>query len=123
MTGRKSKKVKEKKERFKKKDKHAVCGRCEHNPFTHFPMDRENCKVCRDAKPMRHYARTKEHGPPDSLPKPEKFADQLVADHKIITEEDQSRNQDKVACIIQDRATSWLKAYPAPTNKEHRRNI
>ena len=54
MTGKKAKKSKEKRKKFNKKDKHAVYEQCEHNPFTHFLMDRENCKIYRDAKPMRH---------------------------------------------------------------------
>ena len=39
----------------------------------------------------------------------------LTADHKILNEDDESRSGDKVVCIIQDKATHWLQAYPAPT--------
>ena len=50
----------------------------------------------------------------DDLPKPTKWADHLTADHEIIND-DESRKGDRVALIIQDKHTSWLQGYPAPS--------
>jgi hypothetical protein len=41
------------------------------------------------------------------------FGDAITGDHKIINEDDASRDHDKTACIIQDRPTNWLQAYAA----------
>ena len=61
---------------------------------------------------MTHvYHRSKKHGEPDSLPEPTKWADAITADHKILNEEDASREEDRIALIILDRFTSWLQAY------------
>ena len=55
--------------------------------------------------------KSKEHGPPDVLQEPKELLDQVIADHKTSNDDDMSREKDKVALIIQDRVTSWLKAW------------
>ena len=93
-----------------------MCQTCEHNIFTHFPKDPTgNCEICNANKPNRAYVRSKAQPEPDGLPIPKQWADALTADHKILNDGDKSREQDKTACIIQDRATHWLQGYTAPT--------
>ena len=53
------------------------------------------------------------HGEPDELPEPKEFADAITADHKILNEDDESRNADRVALVIMDRFTRWLQSYAA----------
>ena len=57
----------------------------------------------------------KSHGEPDGLPEPKKFADAITADHKVLNDDDQSRDHDKLALIIQDRFTHWLQGYASKT--------
>ena len=64
---------------------------------------------------------------PDDLPQPQAFADAITADHAIINEDDQSRDEDRVACVIQDQYTHWLQSFAShsksaeETNKALRR--
>ena len=87
-----------------------------HNIFTHFPKCGE-CPVCRDNKPMRQRCESniKAERPCDALPKPEVFGDAGTLDHKIMNEDGASRDGDRVACIILDRATYWQQAYADET--------
>ena len=75
-----------------------------HNTLTHFPKD-PNCPICNSCKRTRAHCRSKIHGEPDKLPEPKKFADAVTADHKILNEDDESREHDRVALIIMDRFT------------------
>ena len=75
-----------------------------HNTLTHFPKD-PNCPICNSCKTNRSHCRSRTHGEPDSLPEPKKFADAVTADHKILDEDDESRQHDRVALIIMDRFT------------------
>ena len=54
-----------------------------HNPFTHFPFDK-NCDVCRIAKHRRSQHRRSPKEEVDDLPPPEKFGDAITADHQIV---------------------------------------
>ena len=83
---------------------------CKHNPFTHFPKD-PNCPICNQGKSTRSQCRSKKHGKPDQLPEPKNFADSIMADHKILNDDDASRDADKVALIVLDRFTRWLQGH------------
>ena len=103
----------------KRKQRKKSCQPCSsHNMFTHFPMD-PNCEICRSCKLQRARCATMPHGKPDDLPKPTAFADAITADHAILNEDDQSRSQDRVALVIQDRFTNWLQAYASKTKNAH----
>ena len=78
-----------------------------HNTLTYFPMD-PNCPICSSCKRNRSHCRSKKHGEPDQLPEPKKFSDAMTADHKILNEDDESREHDRVALIVMDRFTRWL---------------
>ena len=98
----------------KRKKKKKVTGCNEHNIFTHFPKS-DSCEICRENKTHRAYCRAKYDDHKGKLPPPEQFGDMLTADHKILGDDDESLRGDKVICVIQDKATYWLQAYPAPT--------
>ena len=83
---------------------------CKHNPWTQFPKD-SNLDICREAKSSRAQCRSKNRGKPDEFPKPLKITDSITADHKILNEDDASRENDRVAMIILDRFTRWLQGY------------
>ncbi|MDP7560267.1 MAG: DNA cytosine methyltransferase, partial [Planctomycetota bacterium] len=100
----------------KKKDvrKTQVSKDAKHNIWTHFPKDME-CEICRSCKTCRAHCRSREPGAADALPIPVNFADALTADHAIINEDDKSREEDRVALVILDRATQWLQSYATKT--------
>ena len=84
-----------------------------HNMFTHFPNCKD-CAICNQTKVQRAQCR-QSSGHADGLPEPVLFGDSLIADHAIINEDDMSRSQDRAALVVQDRATRWIQAYPAPS--------
>ena len=43
------------------------------------------------------------------------FGDLITADHKILSEESESRNNHRYAVVVQDLATQWLQSYPCKT--------
>ena len=80
-------------------------------------MDKD-CPICNSCKGTRAQCRTKKvHGEPDKLPEPKKFADAITADHKVLNEDDESRDRDRVALVILDRFTKWLQSYAAQTKE------
>ena len=49
------------------------------------------------------------------MPRAENFGDLITADHKILSEESESRNNHRCAVVVQDVATQWLQSYPCKT--------
>ena len=45
----------------------------------------------------------------------EKFGDLITADHKVPSEECESRNKHRYAVLVQDLAAQWLQSYPCKT--------
>ena len=45
----------------------------------------------------------------------EKFGDSINSDHKILSEESESRNNHRYVVVVQDLATKWLQSYPCVT--------
>ena len=41
----------------------------------------------------------------------EKFGDLVTADHKVLNEESESRNNHRYAVMVQDLATQWIQSY------------
>ena len=66
-----------------------------HNVHTHFPKDREN------------------------------FGDLITADHKVLSDNCESRNNHRYAIVVQDLATQWIQAYPCKnkTSQETQRSL
>ena len=46
------------------------------------------------------------------MPKAEHFGDLITADHKVLSDESESRNNHRYAVVVQDLATQWLQSYP-----------
>ena len=47
-----------------------------------------------------------------SSPRAEKFGDLTTADHKVLDEESESRNNHRFVVVVQDLATQWIQSYP-----------
>ena len=82
-----------------------------HSFYTHFPKDR-NCEVCLRTKMTRAPCRRRTG---EALPRAEKFGDLITADHKILNEEGESRNNHRYAVVVQDLSTQWIQASRAKT--------
>ena len=49
------------------------------------------------------------------MPRAEGFGDLIPADHKVLLEESESRNNHRHAVVVQDLATQWLQSCPSKT--------
>ena len=78
--------------------------------ITHFPKH-PRCPVCSNCKIQRKHCRRVNHDPDEDHPK--EFGESVTADHMIQGREEQSYRGDTVACVIMDRATGWIQAFPA----------
>ena len=43
------------------------------------------------------------------------FGDLITADHKVLSDNCESRNNHRYAVVVQDLATQWIQAYPCKT--------
>ena len=50
-----------------------------------------------------------------SGPGAEKFGGLMTADHKVLNEEGESRNNHRYAVVVQDLASQWIQSYPRKT--------
>ena len=56
-----------------------------------------------------------------SRPRAENFGDLITADHKVLSESCESRNNHRYAIVVQDLATQWIQSNPCKT-KTHRKH-
>ena len=56
------------------------------------------------------------------MPRAEHFGDLITADHKILSEGSESRNNHRYAAVEQDLATQWLQSYPCKTKTSQEPN-
>ena len=78
---------------------------------TNFPKDR-NCEICNRTKITRDPCRRRNG---EAVPRAEKFGDLITADHKVLSDNCESRNNHRCAVVVQDPATQWIQAYPCKT--------
>ena len=82
-----------------------------HSVNTHFPKDR-TCEICQRTKITRAPCRRRIGG---AVPRAEKCGDLITADHKVLSEGCESRNNRRYAVVVQDLATQWIQSYPCAT--------
>ena len=86
--------------------------RCEdlgkHNVHTYFPKDR-NCEICKRTKITRAPCRRRKG---EAVPRADNFGVLITADHKVLSDKCESRNNHRYAVVVQDLATQWIQAYP-----------
>ena len=85
--------------------------RRKHSVYTHFPKDR-NCDICLRTKIKTSSCRRRTG---TVVLNAENFVDWKTADHKVLSEESESRNNHRYAVEVQDLATQWLQSYPCKT--------
>ena len=81
---------------------------CKHSVYTHFTKDR-NGEVCRRTKSRRAPCRRRNGG---AVLRAENFRDLITAEHRVLSENCESRNNHRYAVVVQDLATQWIQAYP-----------
>ena len=79
-----------------------------HSVYTNFLKDR-NCEICKRTKITRAPCRRYNSG---VVPRAENFGDLITADHKVLSDNCESRNNHRYAVVVQDLATQWIQAYP-----------
>ena len=92
-----------------------------HSVYTHFPKDR-NCEICKRTKITRAPCRRRNG---EAVPRAANFGDLITADHKVLGDNCESRNNHRYAVVVQDLATQWIQAYPCKTktSKETQRSL
>ena len=88
-----------------------------HRVYTHFPEDR-NCEICQRTKITRAPCRRRNGG---AVPRAENSGDLITADHKVLSENSESRNNHRYAIVVQDLATQWIQSYRVK-QKIHRKH-
>ena len=91
------------------------------NVHTHFPKDR-NCEICKRTKITRAPFRRRNG---EAVPRAVNFGDLITADHKVLSDNCESRNNHRYAVVVQDLATQWIQAYPCKnkTSQETQRSL
>ena len=79
-----------------------------HSVHTHFPKDR-NCEICQRTKITRAPCRIRVAR---VVRRAENFGDLITADHKVLSDNCESRNNHRYAVVVQDQATQWIQAHP-----------
>ena len=93
--------------------KHSVC--------THFLED-QNCEICQRTKITRAPCRRRIGG---AVLRAENIGNLITADHKVLSDNCESRNNHRFAVVVQDLATQWIQAYPCKnkTSQETQRSL
>ena len=79
--------------------------------FSHFPKD-QNCEICKRTKITRVSCRRRNG---KAVPRATNFGDLITGDHKVLSDNCESRNNHRYAVVVQDLATQWIQAYPCKT--------
>ena len=86
-------------------------GLSKHSVYTHFPKDR-NCEICKRTKITRAPCRRRNG---EAVLRAEKCGDLITADHKVLSDNCESRNNHRYAVVVQDLATQRIQSYPCKT--------
>ena len=86
-------------------------GSAKHSVYTHFPKD-PDCDICLKTRITRASCRRRADA---VVPRAENFGDLITADHKVLSEDSESRNNHRYAVVVQDSATQWIQSYPCKT--------
>ena len=92
-----------------------------HSVKTHFPKD-PNCEICKRTKITRAPCRRRNG---EAVPRAANFGDLITADHKVLSDNCESRNDHRYAVVVQDLATQRIQAYPCKnkTSEETQRSL
>ena len=83
-------------------------GSGEHGVYTHFSKD-PDCDICLKTQITRASCRRRAG---TVVPRAENFGGLITADHNVLSEESEFRNNHRYAVVVQDVATQWIQSYP-----------
>ena len=87
-----------------------------HSVYTHFPKDR-NCAICQRTKITRAPCRRRDGG---AVPRADFFGDLITANHKVLSENCESRNNHRYAIVVQGLGHP-MDPVISVQNKKHRK--
>ena len=92
-----------------------------HSVYSHFPEDR-HCEICKRTNITIAPCRRRNGG---AVPRAENFGDLITADHKVLSENCESRNNHRHAIVVQDLATQWIQSYlcKSKTSQETQKSL
>ena len=82
-----------------------------HSVYTHFLKDR-NARSVNGPKLQGPRA---EDAKNEAVLRAENFGDLITADHKVLSDNCESRNNHRYAVVVQDLVTQWIQAFPCKT--------
>ena len=88
-----------------------------HSFFTRFPQDR-NCEICQRTKITRAPCRRRNGG---AVLRAKNFEDLTTRNHKVLSENCESRNNHRYAVVVQDLVIQWIQTYPCKKPKLHKK--
>ena len=93
-----------------------------HNVFILISLRDRNCEICKRTKITRAPCRRRNG---EAVPRAVNFGDLITADHKVLSDNCESRNNHRYAVVVQDLATQWIQAYPCKnkTSQETQRSL
>ena len=79
-------------------------------------------EICKRTKITRAPCRRRNG---EAVPRAVNFGDLITADHKVLSDNCESRNNHRYAVVVQDLATQWIQAYPCKnkTSQETQRSL
>ena len=80
-----------------------------HNVHTSFPLKTEIARSASGPKLQGAPCRRRKG---EAVPRAINFGDLITADHKVLSDNCESRNNHRYAVVVQDLATQWIQAYP-----------
>ena len=96
-------------------------GSGKHSVYTHFPK-KPNCDICLKTKITSASCRRRAG---TVVPRAEHFGDLITADHKVLSDESEFRNNHRYAVVVQDLATQWLQSHlcRSKSSQETQKNL
>ena len=79
----------------------------------------------RDLQADQNYKSSVQRRKGEAVPRADNFGDLITADHKVLSDNCESRNNHRYAVVLQDLATQWIQAYPCKnkTSQETQRSL
>ena len=81
-----------------------------------------NCEICKKTKKTWAPCRRRNGA---AVPRAENVGDLITVDHKVLSDNCESRNNHKYVVVVQDLATQWIQAYrcKTKTSQETQRSL
>ena len=90
--------------------------------FIFISLKDQNCEICKRTKITRAPCRRRKG---EAVPRADNFGDLRTANHKVLSDNCESRNNHRYAIVEQDLATQWVQAYSCKnkTSQETQRSL